>query len=59
MEDKNLTISAENAAKEEKARYAREWRKKNPGKNAEYVRRYWEKKALARLQQEKEAEDDN
>lgn len=40
----------------EKAQYAREWRNKNPGKAAEYNRRYWERKALARLEQEKEDE---
>lgn len=28
-----------------KAEYAREWRRRNPEKNKEYIRRYWLKKA--------------
>jgi len=34
-------------AKSAKAKYLREWRKKNPTKQQEYNTRYWEKKALA------------
>ena len=45
--------------KEERRKYSREWRKKHPDKVSEYNKRYWEKKALARLQQETEAADDN
>lgn len=40
-------------AKAVKAKYAREWRKKNPGKSREYIARYWEKKARE-FQQEQE-----
>lgn len=36
----------------EKARYYREWRKRNPGKSQEYNRRYWERRALKRMDQE-------
>ena len=35
--------------------YQRQWNKNNPEKKAEYNKRYWERKALARLQQEKES----
>ena len=28
-----------------RSEYMREWREKNPTKNAEYKKRYWEKKA--------------
>ena len=28
-----------------RSEYMREWREKNPTKNAEYKRRYWERKA--------------
>ena len=34
-----------------KAEYAREWRKRNPTKTAEYCKRYWEKKAKQALEQ--------
>lgn len=40
------------AAKEARAKYMREWRKRNPGKQKEYNERKWERKA--REQQEKE-----
>lgn len=33
------------AAKKARAEYAKEWRKKNPDKQREINRRYWEKKA--------------
>lgn len=39
--------------KAEQRRYAREWRKKNPEKVAANKRRYWEKKALERIEKEK------
>jgi len=32
-------------AKEARRKYYREWRKKNPGKDREYHKRYWDKKA--------------
>lgn len=34
--------------REERRRYAREWRAKNKDKVAENNRRYWERKALAK-----------
>lgn len=36
-------------AKELKAAYQREWRRKNPGKSTEYTRRYWQRKAQQEL----------
>ena len=41
-------------AKEERARYMREYRKKNPDKTKEMNRRYWEKRA-ARKEENKDA----
>lgn len=35
------------AAREKRREYARAWRAKNPGKNSEYCKRYWERKAQA------------
>lgn len=37
-----------------RSEYMREWREKNPTKNAEYKKRYWEKKAQ-QLAAEREA----
>ena len=34
-------------AREENNRYLREWRRKNPEKNKEYITRYWNNKANA------------
>lgn len=34
-------------AKAEKAKYMREWRRKNPGKQREYEEKKWERKAQA------------
>ena len=42
----------ENAAKEERLRYFREWRKNNPDKVKQHNRNYWEKKALSKLKEE-------
>lgn len=47
-----ITMSAE--AKEARAKYAREWRQKNPEKQQAIVARYWEKRA-ARLSAENDA----
>ena len=33
------------AAKKAQREYLREWRKKNPEKNAQYINNYWERKA--------------
>ena len=40
-----MTLSPE--ARIERAKYLREWRKKNPGKQEEYNARKWEHKAEA------------
>lgn len=42
--------------RQEKARYAREWRAKNPDKVRENNRRYWERKAMEHTKNEP---DDN
>ena len=47
----NTTMTAE--AKNAYNAYMREWRQKNPPKNAEYKARHWEKKA--REMEEREA----
>ena len=41
-------------AKLARAKYMREWRKKNPEKNKEYKARHWEKKAQ-QIREEREA----
>lgn len=38
-----------------RSEYMREWREKNPTKNAEYKARYWEKKAAERKARKGEA----
>lgn len=40
------------AAKEERLRYFREWRKNNPDKVKQHNRNYWEKKALQKMEEE-------
>ena len=40
-----MSKSLEKKAREMQAEYQRKWRQKNPGKTAEYMRRYWAKKA--------------
>ncbi len=42
---KNESDQQSTKAKELKAAYQKEWRRKNPGKTKQYVDRYWEKKA--------------
>ena len=49
----NTTMTAE--AKSAYNAYMREWRQKNPTKNAEYKKRYWEKKAAELKAREGEA----
>lgn len=44
-------------AKEERLRYFREWRKKNPDKVKQHNKNYWEKKAKAKLLKEEKAHD--
>jgi hypothetical protein len=44
-------------AKEARRLYYREWRKKNPEKEREYHRRYWDKKAQAEAQGERGADN--
>ena len=48
----------EQLAREEQARYLREWRAKNKDKVKEANRRYWEKRALERraMEQPKDGE---
>ncbi len=46
MPEKKMT------AKEARAKYMREWRRKNPDKTASINQRYWEKRALKEAQQE-------
>ena len=38
--------------RQEKNRYAKEWRRKNPDRVAANNRRYWMRKALARIEKE-------
>lgn len=45
----------DNAAREARNRYYREWRKKNPEKVKESNERYWAKKAAEIAAEEKEA----
>lgn len=40
-----MTEEAKAKRREYHRKYQREWHKKNPGKQKEYIERYWEKKA--------------
>lgn len=51
-----MAMTAE--ARAERARYMREWRKRNPEKQREYDAKKWERKA-AKIKQESEAAADN
>lgn len=52
--DKKLTDEQlEELAREKQREYQREWRKKNPNKVKEYNQRYWRKKALEMLKEDK------
>jgi len=42
----------ETTAKEERLKYFREWRRKNPEKVKQHNKNYWEKKAKAKLKKE-------
>ena len=44
------------AIRAEQCRYVKEWRRKNPEKAKAINRRYWEKKAKARLEAQAKAE---
>lgn len=44
-------------AKEERARYMREWRKKNKAKAKKYAKNYWERRAKERENAEKKASE--
>lgn len=46
------TDSISKEAKQTRAEYYREWRKKNPGKTKEYAERYWDKKQKKEQQKE-------
>lgn len=45
------------AAKEERLKYFREWRRNNPEKVKKHNKNYWEKRAKAKLIKEEEAND--
>ena len=49
MSDKEI----QELVKEERRRYAREWRAKNPEKVQAANRRYWEKKVMERMSAER------
>lgn len=52
MENKNIDdLVVEAKAKELKREYMRSWNEKNKNKNAEYQRKYWERKALEELKE--------
>ena len=44
------------AARKARAAYKREWTRKNPEKNKEYVARYWERRAKKSVEQKKGGE---
>lgn len=46
-------VSIKDLAREEKNKYLREWRKKNPDRVREYNRRYWRKKAAEKKKEGK------
>lgn len=48
-------MTLEEKAKEERREYYRQWRAKNPDKVRENNRRYWEKRAAKKAEDEKEA----
>ncbi|MBV1759060.1 MAG: phosphatase [Dethiosulfatibacter sp.] len=47
----------EAAIREEKLKYFREWRRKNPDKVRKHNKNYWENRAKAKLGKEKKADD--
>ena len=53
MDSKEIRDEAQAAQRE----YARAWRRKNPDKVREINRRYWERKALERLEDRKDEDD--
>lgn len=53
---KQKTLEA--LAREEKRDYARDWRARNPDKVREANKRYWERRARKRMEQEGEHERD-
>ena len=46
-----MTAEERQKVKEARAAYAREWRKKNPGKNKEYGDRYWENRIKREMEE--------
>lgn len=49
------TNAQKEAARQARNAYLREWRRKNPDKNKEYIERYWTKRAereAAKLEEE-------
>ena len=49
MDQKTLDV----LAKEERTRYYREWRKKNPDKVKKHNQNYWKKRVQAKMDKEK------
>lgn len=47
----------EEAAKEERLKYYREWRRKNPDKVKQHNKNYWLKRAEKKLQEEAGSDD--
>lgn len=45
------------AIRASRAAYQREWRRKNPGKNKEYIDRYWENRIKREMEVGKDALD--
>ena len=43
------------AVKASRAAYQREWRRKNPGKNKEYIDRYWENRIKREMEVQRNA----
>jgi len=52
--DQHSEADVAERVREEKRRYQRAWRAKNPNKNKEYLQKYWTKKALERMKSEAE-----
>lgn len=52
MEKLEMNIAElDDLARQERRAYSRRWYKEHPGKNKEYQKRYWRKKALEKARQ--------
>ncbi len=54
MNNSKHTLPAAEEARLMKNQYQRNWYAKNPGKSQEYNRRYWEKRVMKDMMQDKE-----